>query len=127
MCHLISFPSLVSCLIGFNCSGAAICELRLFQDISQNHLTHLPPDVGSLVRLMKLNIAGNQLQVLPPEIGNLRGSKTSVAAPPHLSIHRSLPRIILFGSVYLLALSFIALSYSVWILALSSIALSYSV
>lgn len=46
---------------------------RRSQDASHNALAALPPSVGHLQRLAKLNLADNGLAQLPPEIGDLFG------------------------------------------------------
>ena len=40
-------------------------------DLSYRGLTHLPPEIGSLVNLLVLDLSGNDLAALPPEIGAL--------------------------------------------------------
>jgi hypothetical protein len=39
--------------------------------VSDNRLSSLPPEIGSLINLQGLGLSGNQLSSLPPEIGNL--------------------------------------------------------
>ncbi len=41
--------------------------------IHNNKLELLPPEIGALVNLVKLNLSDNQLTLLPPEIGGLTG------------------------------------------------------
>jgi len=36
-------------------------------------LEYLPPEIGNLTGLTKLNLSYNQLTALPPEVGNLTG------------------------------------------------------
>ena len=40
-------------------------------DCSDNKLTHLPPEIGRLIKLQELYCSDNQLVILPPEIGQL--------------------------------------------------------
>ena len=40
-------------------------------DLRGNRLTALPPEIGNLTNLTRLNLGGNQLTALPPEIGKL--------------------------------------------------------
>ena len=40
-------------------------------DLSGNQLTALPPEIGQLTSLSELNLDGNKITVLPPEIGRL--------------------------------------------------------
>ena len=40
-------------------------------DLLSNELTLLPPEIGNLTNLQKLELEYNQLTSLPPEIGNL--------------------------------------------------------
>ena len=40
-------------------------------NLSGNHLTALPPEIGQLSNLSQLDLRGNQLTALPPEIGQL--------------------------------------------------------
>ena len=39
--------------------------------LSGNQLTTLPPEIGQLTALTRLNLFDNQLTTLPPEIGQL--------------------------------------------------------
>ena len=45
-------------------------------DPSSNQLTALPPEIGQLTSLMYLDLSSNQLTALPPEIGQLRSSSS---------------------------------------------------
>ena len=48
-------------------------------DLSGNELTVLPPEIGKLTQLRKLQIVGNQLSSLPAEIGQLTNLKPSTS------------------------------------------------
>ena len=39
--------------------------------LGRNQLTELPPEIGNLTNLYRLELKGNQLAELPAEIGNL--------------------------------------------------------
>ena len=41
-------------------------------DLTQEKLTHLPPEIGQLHQLQDLDLSYNQLTELPPEIGQLQ-------------------------------------------------------
>ena len=43
------------------------------QDISNNQLPDLPPEIGCLAKVSKLNVSNNKLKQLPPEIGCMDG------------------------------------------------------
>jgi len=43
-----------------------------------NDLTALPPEIGNLTGLTRLALDGNELTALPPEIGNLTGLKLTI-------------------------------------------------
>ena len=40
-------------------------------DLGGNRLTSLPPEVGRLTNLQELDLGGNRLTSLPPEVGRL--------------------------------------------------------
>ncbi len=45
-------------------------------NLSSNQLTALPPEVGRLTALTRLNLGGNRLAALPPEVGRLTALTT---------------------------------------------------
>lgn len=45
----------------------------LLQDISNNQLTNLPPEIGYLTKVSRLNVSNNKFQSLPPELGCMDG------------------------------------------------------
>ena len=42
-------------------------------EIDEDEIVYLPPEIGNLTSLTELDLDGNQLTELPPEIGNLTG------------------------------------------------------
>jgi Leucine-rich repeat (LRR) protein len=47
-------------------------------DLSLNRLTQIPPEIGQLTRLKRLQIAGNNFATLPPEVEELRAKGVDV-------------------------------------------------
>jgi Leucine-rich repeat (LRR) protein len=55
--------------IPYGLEGSAVVNILY---LHHNHLTVLPPEIGSLPNLMELTVSHNQLTTLPPEIANLK-------------------------------------------------------
>jgi len=71
-------------------------------ELLENQLTSLPPEIGQLANLTTLNLSYNQLTALPPEIGQLANLQTLVlyknqltALPPEIGQLRNLTELYL--------------------------------
>lgn len=62
-------------MIGFKANrivtvpGASLPATLRWLILTDNHVDHLPPEIGRCTRLQKLMLAGNRLRTLPPELG----------------------------------------------------------
>ena len=56
-------------------------KIRLFQ----KQITSIPPEIGNLTKMTKLNLLLNQITTIPPEIGNLANLKTLVLTDNRLT------------------------------------------
>lgn len=56
-------------------------KLPACSDFSECQLAALPPEIGALTRLQRLDLHSNKLSTLPPSISQLRRLD-------HLSLHR---------------------------------------
>ena len=65
--ELLSF--LQGCKVNVNTIDDILALTKL--DLSDNDLTSIPPEIGSLTNLTHLGLFDNDLTSLPPEIGNL--------------------------------------------------------
>ena len=68
--------------------SACRCEQRTSLALSALNLTCVPPEIGQLTHLTKLNLWGNKLDSLPPEIGCLVNLQSLTVENNHL---KSLP------------------------------------
>ena len=53
----------------------ALTELSLSYKKQKKQMKKLPPSIGDLTCLLKLNVENNQINQLPPQIGNLTGAR----------------------------------------------------